>query len=210
MHRYFVFVIVGLMGCSQHGDKREHPTIDAEYFGVENVSNGYDSLFIRIWYMPPMAPLEIPIVTIKRANGKWAGSVCKIMMKLVQDTSRTATRDDVVISPFKIKSKAVTPKSGWRNLIRKMEELKLFILPTMKQIPGLQDGVLDGDTFVVEIATVDEYRSYQYHVPEHFADRYWQAESMVSILDLIDVELGVPWNWDSDYERMEQWRHDFN
>jgi hypothetical protein len=210
MRKYFVFVIVGLIGCSQQADKQEHSTIDPEYFGIESISEGYDSLSIRIWYIPPMAPLEIPVVTIKRTNGKWTGSVRKILMKFVQDTSRTATKDDMILTPFRIKSKEITPKSDWEHLLRKMADSKLFILPTMSKIPGLEDGVLDGDTFIVEIATAEGYRTYEYHVPDHFADKYWQAESMVNILDLIDTEFGMPWNWERHHWRMERWRQDFN
>jgi hypothetical protein len=195
-----LFLVLGLTSCSRQEQHHQYWTIDPEPFGIESISNGYDSLQIRIWYMPPMGPVEIPVVTIKRTNGSWTGTVRKVLMKLVNDTSATATKDDKIWIPFKIKSKSLIPKTNWESILAKMEHLKLFTLPEMTSIPNLEDGFVDGESYIVEIATLDKYRTYSYHVPEHFA-KHWQARNMTEILDLIDRELGIPWNWERD-----QWR----
>jgi hypothetical protein len=157
-----------------------------------------------------MGPVVIPLITMKRTDGNWTATYRKVLSTYIPDTSRTAIPDDLVMVPFQIKTKSLSPKSSWRHIQTRMEELELFILPDMNDIPNLNDGYVDGDSFIVEIATVDSYRAFSYHVPQKFAANHWQVQNMVNFLDLIDSEFGIAWNWERDHWRIMRMNEEFN
>ena len=71
----------------------------------------------------------------------------------------------------------------------------------MRAIPDLEDGMLDGSAYTVEIERGDSCASYRYHEPEDFQDDFWQAKNMVEILKKIDLEFGIPWDMGDEASR---------
>jgi hypothetical protein len=174
LKRFCTFLLIGLISCSQQKEEQQYWKIDPVAFGLERISDGYDSLQIRIWYMKPRVT-EMPAVTIKRNEGKWSATIRKIIRKPIIDTIRATTTDNLFYVPSIIKYKHLSPKSSWESILKRMTELKLFDLPEMGAIPNLDNRSIDGASFAVEIATSKEYRTYSYNSSERFTDKFWQA-----------------------------------
>jgi hypothetical protein len=191
------FCLTLTVGCTPKKALEGGLKFDPNKYNIEKISHGYDSLQIRIWYFPAYAPLEIPIVTIYRTAGQWTGTLRKVGMDFIEDTTaaKTMTMRELFV-PTIVRSQILTPRSNWDSVSKTLESLGILTLPNMDEIPGFQNGMLDGFSYTVEIATDKQYRIYNYDSPENFSDRFLQAKNMVAILDLVDDELGVPWNID--------------
>jgi hypothetical protein len=53
----------------------------------------------------------------------------------------------------------------WSDVIKKLEELKIWTLPNESELPKLDYFVLDGDGISVDLRSEDHYRSYSYDCP---------------------------------------------
>ena len=153
----------------------------ASQLKLHDLEAGFDSLQIRIWYDYALSSSK-ELLIIERTNSMW--SAARYEMKI---TDTTAKVFDSIIST---KIKLITPKSGWENFTNKLFDLKIMTLPNMENIPGLEDNWTDGVTYSIEISTKKQYRFYNYHLPNIFASKFWQAKNMTQILDLIGLELG--------------------
>jgi hypothetical protein len=119
----------------------------------------------------------------KSRSGQWDGNLFIVFFD--------HPLDSLVVK--EIKSKKIPPKNGWNNLITKLTDLKIYDLPEMDSIPGLDDGWLDGSSYLVEIGIGSSCKHYRYHLPQKFQAKFWQAKNMVEILDLLEQEFGLAW-----------------
>lgn len=151
----------------------------AKQLRLDFLENGFDSLQIRIWYEWELL-YERKLIVIKGTAGHWNAS--QYDYEQFSYNSDHIQVKDSILRPLKL-------SSNWNEFINKLVDLKMFTLPTMDSIPGLDDSWLDGVTYIFEIATKSEYRFYRYHVPEEFADKFWQAKNVVAILSVIKEQL---------------------
>lgn len=147
---------------------------------LDSLESGYDSLQIRIWYNYALIK-DQELIVIRRTNDQWSAA----HYNMVVDWDYINDKDS--IETFKVT--AVTPKSGWNKFMRGLDDLFITTLPDMNNIPGLIDSYTDGVGYNVEIATKKQYRFYNYHLPEEFADKFWEAKKMTQIIKLIATEL---------------------
>lgn len=147
---------------------------------LDSLESGYDSLQIRIWYDYALIK-DQELIVIRRTNGQWSAA----HYEMIVDWDYSNDKDS--IETFKVT--AVTPKSGWNKFMRELEEYYITTLPDMNNIPGLIDSWTDGVGYNVEIATKKQYRFYNFHMPEEFSDKFWEAKKMTQIIKLIATEL---------------------
>ena len=149
---------------------------------IDTLQNGFDSLQIRIWHDYSLWKLR-KLLVITRANHTWTATAYTMT---VDWNDRELTE---IVNTKKIE--ILNPKNGWNDFLNKLFTLKITELPNMHDIPGLEDGWMDGITYNVEVATKKHYRFYGYHLPDKFQDDYWQAKNMVDILRLVESEFGI-------------------
>jgi hypothetical protein len=81
----------------------------------------------------------------------------------------------------------VVPRSGWEQLWERITEDGILTLPDSSQLPGGDDSILDGVSYVVEINMNHTYRTYMYSNPRHHDSL--EAKRMVNIIDTLYKEL---------------------
>lgn len=150
-----------------------------EQLGLEYIESGYENFQLRLWVDYALYKGR-ELYIIRNKNGKWSAEVYKMM------TERSLEIEDSIVSK---QIKSLVPKSGWDYLLTNLVNLKVTTLPDMENIPGFTGTVDDGVDFNIEIASKYQYRYYNYHSPEYFQDKYWQAKNMVQIVKLIRTEL---------------------
>ena len=62
----------------------------------------------------------------------------------------------------------------------------------MRDIDGLEDNWVDGESYTIEISDKKHYRLYNYHVLEHFEKKFPEVKKMVKILKLLEKEFNIP------------------
>lgn len=188
---YLIIVVIVLLGCStskqnEESDESKSWIIKPEKFGLKKISTGVDSIQIRIWYSHAFATF-IPVLTIEKAEGAWRAALRTVILDFQNDSA--------VVKRIKIKT--LTPKFGWPHFLKKLDSLKIYTLPDMHTIPNVEDGYTDGSSYSFEIAKAKFYRTYNYHLPDNFQNKFWQAKNVVEILKEIEVEFDIPWNTNS-------------
>ncbi|MBS1564659.1 MAG: hypothetical protein JST39_09735 [Bacteroidetes bacterium] len=148
---------------------------------IDRLENGYDSIQVRIWY-GPFQYMNRDLVIIKYSKGAWSGE------HFIYTVDWQESAKEVIITK---KRRPVAPKSGWADFTRNLFADSITTLPDMHKIPGLNDGILDGMNYYVEVATADSYRFYTYHEPSLFEQEFPQARKMMDVIRLLKQEFGV-------------------
>ncbi len=153
-----------------------------EQLKIDPLQSGYDSLQIRLWYDYSLINLR-KLLVIYNTNNVWTAVSYTMTVDWnsykVTETIRSKERN------------IVSPKGGWDQFLKAMDELLIATLPNMDDIPDLVDGWTDGISYHVEIATESQYRFYSYHLPDKFSDKFWQARYFVDFLNLVEEEFGI-------------------
>lgn len=155
---------------------------------LSSLKKGFDSIQIRIsWGCAIQA--NSYLVILKNQNKKWSAEICSLKSIFNEEKGEV----DSISNLIKIK----TPKSGWKNFINVLIELKIFTLEDNNSIPGFYYAMpTDGCGVAIEIATKKIYRFYNYDNPGDYADRYWQAKNILAILKLVIDEFGIITEYD--------------
>jgi hypothetical protein len=157
--------------------------------GLDSLENGFDSLQIRIWYDYSILP-QRKLLIIKNLDSKWIGSLYTMLVPIDSiNEENTILNKPETIKLDKIDD--VKPKNGWADFVNSILDLGIISLPDMEKLPGIKDTWEDGVNYSVEISVKGNYRFYNYHLPEKFQNKYWQARNMIAILDLVDKEFGI-------------------
>jgi hypothetical protein len=186
----FFLVITFCFACRQDGhstvgDTNNRWQIKPKLFGMNDISSLSDTLIIRVWYMHSFSAF-IPIVTMEKTGGLWHGNLYSVF--------RAVENDSMVVR--KIKSQTLNPASGWTHLMLKLQELEIYDLPDETEVPEIKSGCCDGSSYAFEIKNGATCRTYSYSNPQ-FDQNVLECQKVVSMLDLIEKELGVPRNTES-------------
>jgi len=152
-----------------------------ELLNLDNATNGYDSLLIRIWYEPQLW-MTTEVIELKYNSKKWSGKHIEFRQSYIEGTD--SIKQEKIVND-------IIPKNGWEHLINQLYENDITSLPNMMSIQGLEDGWTDGVCYNVEISSKNFYRYYSYHLPEYFQDKFEDPRKMVEILNIIETEFGV-------------------
>lgn len=176
-------------------DSIKHQAVfNAQRFKIKDISKGVDQLCIRVWYSHSFSDHMKVVQLMKDSIGNWSAQ----MELVIFDTEKG--RDSIL----EVRTERLQYQH-MDDLYIRLHNLQIENLPDMYDIPGLEDRVLDGSSYNIEIATSQSYRYYGYHSPDSFKKKYWQADNVVQILETIEQELDVPWrsnratNWIRDY-----------
>lgn len=154
--------------------------------GLDSLNNGFDSVQIRFWYGCALGDEKLLVFSNK--NGEWVGELSHKEYLL----SKTSQRYDSIIRTIDY----VSPLSGWERFLGKLFSLHLLTLPDIESIEGFkEESIADGCGVSVEIATKNFYRIYDYHNPDSYEDKYWQAREIMYILYLVNKEFNIRDMW---------------
>jgi hypothetical protein len=149
--------------------------------GGDNLENGFDSMQIRIWtYYKDIDSLNLYV--IKNTSGNWSATVYEAHYNY----SFERNEESIILKDSEGVSK--TPKSGWKDFLQSLFELEIARLPDATKVRGTE-GITDGNTFFIEVATNNSYRFYEYPDPFLVQDSIPETNKMKLILNLIEDEL---------------------
>lgn len=140
---------------------------------------GFDSLQIRIWYSASFCD-SVQLITLKKINSYWSAELYSLKYNYDEKGDKIISLDKRVEAKF--------PKSGWGNFIEKLYDLKILTLPNAESLPGYAE-CFDGAGITIEVATLKEYRIYNYPCLGSFL-KIWQCRNALEILELIESEFG--------------------
>lgn len=153
--------------------------------GLPPLEEGYDSLQLRIWCTYGNLK-KTHLILISNNDGKWNGTLYRLLInrKADSDTSYFLEKEE---------KRKVTPKSGWEQLTNNMNELKITVLPSYEYLPGYGIGV-DGEFYMIEIATRNKYRFYDYFDPQNEAKDFKEAAALEKFLKILEYEFSFQRN----------------
>jgi hypothetical protein len=148
---------------------------------LASIENGFDSLEIRISYGVALL-YEGQTIILRKNNSGWTG-------KLYYVKYNGYRMHDSLFS-LTSKEKDVTPKSGWNNLMNKLYSSNIMTLKDASEIENYSGSCNDGDGVLIEIATKNNYRIYQYPcLSLVLKDQdIWQAKNIEKILETLEDE----------------------
>ncbi len=142
------------------------------------IENGFDSIYIRLWYIYNYGP-TYQVIDFRKTEGKWFAEFCSL--------KHTKINDSIIIK--KMDNEKKVPKSGWASFIKNILALGITNLPVDIDDPDYTPST-DGDFVVVEIATAYKYRVYSYSSPMEFPS-IKETKNIEDIMELIEEEFGI-------------------
>lgn len=118
-------------------------------FGIDSLTNGFDSLRIRFWFFAGMNSKK-QVLDISCRNNKWTGYFIDQTDEEAKDIKNRAER------------KNVTPHSSWEEYIKSIVTSRVLSLPDEEAIEGWGVGGGDLGLICIEIGTSNFYRFYSY------------------------------------------------
>lgn len=147
---------------------------------LDSLEVGYDSLQIRIWCEYGLLNAQ-NVVVIKGSNGKWSAE----LLTLYFDANDSSYMQIPILKERINK----VPASGWSSFIKGLTELNITRLPDQGKVTDYKDILgADGVSYIVEVATKEEYRIYSYWEPDAYKKEYKEAMSMESALEFLEKE----------------------
>ncbi len=147
--------------------------------GLRILENGFDSICIRLWYIYSFGP-SWQVTEMRKSSEGWVGEFILLTEKMNKnDSSRYIQKTSFFKKPI----------SGWDIFIMQILSKNITFLPSDLSIPGYQINA-DGHMVVVEIATKEYYRIFDYSDLK-FNLNIKEARNMADIMILIEKEFGV-------------------
>lgn len=142
---------------------------------LDTLEKGYKDFQLRIWLGHSLAFVK-HILIIKRNGEKWKGELVTV-------------KHSIDVNKMTIETQQVHPRSGWDNLLTKLNNLQLFTLEDSGSLPGYDGlGGADGISYDFEIATPTKYRIFMYGNLEGYEDKYSQVRKVLKITKLLESE----------------------
>ena len=145
--------------------------------GLNPLNDGFDSIFLRIWY--PYRS-NVQVIDIKKIVEKWDAEYHSMEIDLINDK----------LHAVNIKTQQIHPESGWNSFTSNLFSLNILNMPHQSELSGYESGDADGTSITVEIATRKSYRIYSYTNPNVHLE-FPEAKQVENIMELIENELGV-------------------
>ena len=138
---------------------------------IQRIKYSNQDLEVRIWFTYDVQAFKR--IIIGKRNNKWSARFI---------SSEQQNRKELILR---------TPKSGWENLWKLLEEQKVTS-NLDDTLVGAVEPFEDSEEVIIESLVKGTYRHYSYNAP-----RFSQAEDgkrVMKILDLISEELGIKFN----------------
>lgn len=151
---------------------------ETKRIGLNFLDKGYDSIFIRLWYV--MTP-KLQVIDLKKSDGIWKAESHNMQLDLINDT----------IQIVNVKSNPAFPKSGWESFTTKLFSKNILNLPDDSEKKDYNlNSATDASFVIVEIATKNKYKIYSYTEPFVHLE-FPEAKLMANIMNFIEQELGM-------------------
>jgi len=144
--------------------------------GLNIIEDGFDSIFIRIWY-PNIDTIRV--LDFKKKYSIWAGELNVIVYDQRGDSTR-------IINKI---SGRIFPKSGLPFFIDSIISKGITTLPDSWDLPVYSLSTHSYFLYV-EIATTTKYRIYTYGIP-YEPTGIREVASIMDIMKFIETELGI-------------------
>lgn len=150
--------------------------------GLPDLSNGYDSVFIRLYYSYSSSNIsQLVEIFYDKKNEEWQSRIHTLKFEYsINGDSLLNVKDSV---------RSSMPKSGWQVMMKKINSLDIFNLPDFRTFESYELP-MDGAAVTVQVATKKKYRMYSYIMPILSKNSIIDAKKMVDILHVIEDELG--------------------
>jgi hypothetical protein len=147
-----------------------------------NLRNGFDSLYIRIFYEYSFEP-TYQIIEIYKDQKSWKAYYTVATEKY--------KKGDSVPDVKKVIHK-LTPISSWEKFTQDLFQLQILTLPDGWSTPSYMErgSVSDGNSVFLELSSKKMYRLYGYDNPSSHPDNS-EARKMLEIIRFLEKELGV-------------------
>ena len=149
----------------------------AKLLNLPSLETGYDSLQVRIWFNYGNLK-KTHLIIISNKEKRWAGTLYRLLVDKKNDTSYFLEKE---------KKQKVIPKSGWEKMIRAMNKLKIPALISCEYLSEYGAGV-DTEYYMIEVATKNNYRFYDYFDPKEGAKEYKEAAALENFLKKLEKE----------------------
>lgn len=149
-----------------------------EILGLEKLDEGVDSIEIRIWYDFSFVDTS-QLIILKYHRQEWKAKFYTFNYK-----------HESSIPSIKLLQKLVEekePKSGWHQLITKLNNSNIKTLPDQSKVSGYNLHT-DGNGVSIEFATPYNYRIYAYQMLGMDREKFKEVTDTESIVDLIAEE----------------------
>jgi hypothetical protein len=146
--------------------------------GLKSLTNGFDSLQIRIWLGHSLA-INNEVVILKYRNRKWSGKLISYSMIFTDSGEQYSLIR---------RQRNLYPNSGWETLINNLYKLQLLTLQNGEDLIGYDGCGADGIRYLFEWATTLKYRMYLYCNPKENSVNFWQAKNVIKIAELLEQE----------------------
>ena len=150
---------------------------------IKPIENGFNGQIIRIWISHGYRAKDTSqLITLIDSAGLTFGNLYSYIPQYSYTWDSTLSRE--------VKVKAITPKTGWKSLMDSIQILEIQTLPDYGKIP---EYYLSAGAFgvMIEIATVDKYRIFEY--PDYFEHEKTikQAKVIADMLLLFEREFNI-------------------
>lgn len=158
---------------------------------LQSPETSQDSLVYRIWTTNQVGSVDQPhgLLEIRKDSAGWHGQLILMHVNFNYRSAQETIGDYIT---YKLKPTHL----GWDSIAFKLSQLKFDSLPTDDAIPNYYVNGSGYDTnkptFSFEYATKSQYRFYQYGDIYRAPDKFWQAQHIIEILDLLEEEFH--WN----------------
>jgi len=149
--------------------------------GIRSIKKRFDGKIYRFWEIQPRISDGIEIIEIENKGSKWRAAYTQF--KFYND--KTLCVNSVV------KEESVgIPKSGWKELINKLDKLGINKLKKYNKIPGYVLDSGDGDQLTIEIASDSVYQYYPYPFFRNYYNKLEDVIAVKEIIELLNEEFG--------------------
>ncbi len=157
---------------------------------LDTIRNGFDSLQIRLWIENGVFDHR-ELYVLKSQFGEWKGNYYRLNVDTNYGNGKGSDSFLRGPIPFDVAEfKHLQPtEHSWTKFIDSLLALKIKELPDISEINGMNIKWTHPTGYTVEYADKRTYRLYSYDDPEEFTDEFWQASTMIKIVNLFESGL---------------------
>jgi hypothetical protein len=149
-------------------------------FNLDEISNGYDSIQIRIWpnFLCNCRSLGLPqIIILKCNNNKWEGLIYKV----------SSPTNDYLTGDYD--SLTFTPKYSWDTFMQSINLEDILKINNINDPTYIHTVIADGYIELIEIATKNNYKNIFFKQTNDYKNKYWQAKLFCNLKNKLESEL---------------------
>ena len=151
--------------------------------GLDNLEKGYDSLQIRIWFGYGRKD-SFQVLSIKRNNKQWQGFFCLATFELNYIGDSIARYSRIIFQP----------KTGadWGIIVDSLVSLHIMTLPDECKVIDIDAFPFEGgNSVIIEVADVHQYRIYMYELPSYFKGKSKEAADVDKMIHFLSERIGI-------------------